>query len=74
MPQLPDPTSGTRVSILERPLRFSFWPMHKGSRRYGLQSNLFAVDPWTIIRDKMGIHFTPVATICCGFALISPDD
>src|ERR1017187_511025 len=53
MPQLPDATSGTRVSILDRPLRFSFWPMHKGSRRYGLQSNLFAVDPWTIIRDKI---------------------
>lgn len=27
--------------------------MHRGSRRYGLQSNLFAVDPWTIIKDKV---------------------
>jgi len=53
MPKLPDATAGTRLSILERPLRFSFWPMHKGNRRYGLQSNLFAVDPWTIIRDKI---------------------
>lgn len=53
MPTLTDATSGTRVSILDRPLRFSFWPMHKGSRRYGLQSNLFAVDPWAIIRDKI---------------------
>lgn len=53
MPKLPEPTAGERVSILERPLRFSFWPMHKGRRRYGLQSNLFAVDPWAIMRDKI---------------------
>lgn len=53
MPKLPDPTIGTRVAILQRPLAFSFWPMHKGRRRYGLQSNLFAIDPWTIIRDKI---------------------
>jgi YaaC-like Protein len=53
MPKLPDPTLGSRVLIRERPLRFSFWPVYKGTRRYGLQSNLFAVDPWTIIRDKI---------------------
>ena len=68
MPKLPDATSGTRVSILDRPLRFSFWPMHKGSRRYGLQSNLFAVDPWTIIRDKIRSvcppQARPEATAC----------
>lgn len=68
MPKHPDATSGTRVSILDRPLRFSFWPMHKGSRRYGLQSNLFAVDPWTIIRDKIRTvcpaQARPEATAC----------
>ena len=42
--------------------------MHKGSRRYGLQSNLFAVDPWTIIRDKIRTvcpaQARPEATAC----------
>lgn len=53
MSKLAKPTQGMEVSILQRPLRFSYWPMRKGSRRYGLQSNLFAADPWTIIRDKV---------------------
>ncbi len=53
MSKLAKPTVGIPVSILQRPLHFSYWPMHKGSRRYGLQSNLFAADPWTIIRDKI---------------------
>ena len=53
MPNPPEAAFGTPVSILQRPLRFSFWPMYKGTRRYGLQSSLFAVDPWTIIKDKI---------------------
>ena len=27
--------------------------MHKGTRRFGLQSNLFAADPWTLIRERV---------------------
>jgi hypothetical protein len=61
MPKLPEPTPGTRVLVLQRPLHFSFWPVHKGSRRYGLQSNLFAVDPWTLIRDKIRTECPPPA-------------
>jgi hypothetical protein len=53
MAGLSQPTDGAPVSILRRPLQFSFWRMYKGTRRFGLQSNLFAVDPWTIIRDKI---------------------
>jgi hypothetical protein len=53
MPRLPDATPGERVSIKGRPLQFSFWPMHKGQRRFGLQSSLFAVDPWTLIRENV---------------------
>jgi len=68
MSKLPDATPGDQVSILGRPLHFSFWPMRKGSRRYGLQSNLFAVDPWTIIRDRIRtqcpVSARPEATAC----------
>src|SRR5690242_8877221 len=53
MPRLPEPAVGVRVLIKGRPLRFSFWPMHRSSRRFGLQSNLFAVDPWALIRERI---------------------
>ena len=39
--------------MLERPLPFSYWPMYKTTRRYGLQSTLFALDPWTIIKANI---------------------
>ena len=56
MPRLPESTPGERVLIKGRPLRFSFWPVHRGTRRFGLQSNLFALDPWTLIRERIRQH------------------
>ncbi|MFZ2656074.1 MAG: YaaC family protein [Victivallales bacterium] len=41
---------GKRIEILQRPLPFSYWPMYRGKRRFGLQSTVFVLDPWTIIR------------------------
>jgi len=32
-----------------KPIPFSFWPARPGRRHYGLQSLLFALDPWAII-------------------------
>lgn len=49
MARLPQPLGGTEVLVKQRPLRFSFWPMYRGTRRYGLQSSVFATDPWTVI-------------------------
>ncbi len=61
MPRLPDCTVGERVLIKGRPLRFSFWPVHRGTRRFGLQSNLFAIDPWNLIRERIRQRCPPLA-------------
>ena len=48
--KLPQPRTGERLSIKDRPLEFSFWPVEKTTRRYGLGTRVFATDPWTILR------------------------
>ena len=53
MPPLPPQRHGTTVLIRKRPLQFSYWPMYRSTRRYGLQSVLFALDPWVIIRQSI---------------------
>jgi YaaC-like Protein len=53
MAQVPQPRSGTRVVVRQRPVQFSFWPMQRSTRRFGLQSSLFVRDPWTVIRDAV---------------------
>lgn len=37
----------------KRPLSFSFWPLYRTSRRFGLQSTVFALDPWILIRSSI---------------------
>jgi YaaC-like Protein len=53
MAQLAQARSGTQVLVRQRPVPFSFWPMQRGSRRFGLQSSLFVRDPWTVIKDAV---------------------
>jgi YaaC-like protein len=59
---------GTRVSIKGRPLSFSYWPMFRTSRRYGLQAHLYATSPWALIRsgiiDKCPAVGKPEALAC----------
>jgi hypothetical protein len=43
------PRDGEPVKIKDRQVKFSYWPMYKSSRRYGLQSHIFATNPWAII-------------------------
>lgn len=50
MPPLPKPRDGKRLKVKGRPLEFSFWPMERTTRRYGLGTRVFATDPWTVIR------------------------
>ncbi len=50
---LPQPRQGNRLRIKDRPLEFSFWPMERTSRRYGLGTRVFATDPWTVIRRSV---------------------
>jgi hypothetical protein len=50
MPPLPQARAGQLLRIKKRPLEFSFWPMERTTRRYGLGARVFATDPWTVIR------------------------
>lgn len=54
MPRIANARRGKRILVLQRPLPFSFWPMYRTTRRFGLQSTVFALDPWTIIRASIG--------------------
>src|SRR5438552_1418487 len=51
---LPPARIGQRLQIKKRPIPFSFWPSRQGRRHYALQSLLFALDPWAVI--KRGIE------------------
>lgn len=46
---LPQPRSGNRLEVKGRPVPFSYWPSRSGRLHYGLQSLLFALDPWVVI-------------------------
>jgi len=39
--------------VRNRLLKFSYWPMSRTTRRYGLQNNLFVQNPWTIISSSI---------------------
>lgn len=53
MPRLPPPRSGEGVRVKDRPLNFSFWPMYRTTRRYGLQAHLYATNPWALIETSI---------------------
>jgi hypothetical protein len=49
MPKLPKPRKGSILNVRGRPVPFSFWPVYRTTRRFGLHSTLFALDPWNVI-------------------------
>lgn len=49
MPILRKPRKGVVLNAKGRPVPFSFWPTYRTTRRFGLQSTLFARDPWNVI-------------------------
>lgn len=51
--KLQDPRAGDVVSIRKRPTAFSFFPTYQGTKREGLQSTLFATDPWNLIGQNL---------------------
>jgi hypothetical protein len=61
MSRPPRPTVGSSLKVKERSIPFSFWPVGKTTRRYGLQSHLFITNPWTIIRRSIQ-SFTPATS------------
>ena len=56
MPRLPQPRAGERLRIKERTLEFSFWPVERSTRRFGLGTRVFATDPWTVIRRSAEVR------------------
>lgn len=44
---------GSPVLVKHRPVVFARWPMTRTTRRFGLQSVIFASSPWEIIRDSI---------------------
>jgi hypothetical protein len=39
---------GFSLKVRERNVEFSYWPMARETRRFGLQSRVFASDPWNV--------------------------
>ena len=37
----------------QQPIPFSFWPVGRTTRRYGLQSRVFTSDPWGVISERI---------------------
>lgn len=50
MPILPDPRDGQDLKIMGRLVAFSAYPVTRTTRRFGIQSRVFATNPWSIIR------------------------
>lgn len=51
--KLPNRRDGEVVHVRQRPVAFSYYPTFQGSKREGLQSTLFASDPWQLIRHRI---------------------
>jgi hypothetical protein len=58
MLRLPQPRSGLLAKVRDRPIAFSFWPMFRTTRRYGLQSHVFTTNPWALIRSSIADRCT----------------
>lgn len=61
MPRLPQPFEGQVLEAKGRALPFSFFPVTRNSRRYGLYDAVFAVDPWSVMRGAVGSELPAVS-------------
>jgi hypothetical protein len=53
VPPLATARPGTVLEAKGRPLPFSYFPVTKGNRRYGLYDTVFAVSPWSVMRGEV---------------------
>lgn len=60
VPPLPQPRAGLPLLVKGRPLTFSFFPVRRSTRRYGLNDVVFAVDPWAIIEGAVNDQVSAV--------------
>lgn len=49
MARLPPPRDGETLYVKGRPLPFSFFPVTRDQRRYGLYDSVFAMSPWAVM-------------------------
>lgn len=53
VPPVPQPRAGIVLEALGRPLPFSFFPVTRSKRRFGLYDAVFAVNPWSVMRGTV---------------------
>lgn len=54
MPKLPVPRPGEELQVKGRTLPFSFWPVYRTTRRYGVRPpRTFVSNPWLLIRRSI---------------------
>ncbi|MEJ2613280.1 MAG: YaaC family protein [Candidatus Thiodiazotropha sp.] len=53
MARLPDARVGDVLEIKGRKIPFSLYPTVRTNRRYGLQSKMFAANPWSVINQSI---------------------
>lgn len=70
MPPVAAPRTGKLVEVKERPLRFSYWPMKRSKRRFGLQAHLYVTNPWAPIRSAIAA-FCPASARAESLAYLS---
>jgi YaaC-like Protein len=56
MPRIPVARAGKVLEAKGRALPFSYFPVTKGNRRYGLYDTVFAVSPWSLMRGEVSKH------------------
>lgn len=50
----PQQRAGEPLTMMSSELRFSFFPMRRGTRRWGLSSMIYVADPWAAILTALG--------------------
>lgn len=53
MPPVAEARPGEMLEAKGRPLAFSYFPVRRGNRRYGLYDTVFAVSPWSVMRGEI---------------------
>lgn len=58
MPLVAQPRPGAVLQVKDRDLPFSFFPVTRGTRRYGLHDAIFAGSPWAVMRGAIARDVT----------------
>lgn len=61
MTRVRDQKVGELLKVKGRPIKFSRHLVKKGDRRFGLQTRIFATNPWSVIRGSINNIDDPVA-------------